>query len=438
MPVKRFIMIAAAVILSFSMLVSAVTIAYNIYAGMYMLPNIGLFDGFNEDVRTMPQALEFGGATIEMAMTYERDGVNTLHMAIYGEGGGNADKWPAKDDYQNLEIIFSDGASVQLTGEIYALGKRSSDQSGNYYSLMYKNAYESFSHEQKQNEQKQSGSSYFFVYKYTYENFPHEQKFTVTNPAGMSTKVTLMPIEAKNIKITDNGLKRVKIIPAAEKSRIFSYNVEVIQPSLAEKAATGIFYSIGSSWMDNSVSEIIYKDGTAAKWTAPGGGTMVPIFAADENADYKYYIFGESYFDYDFAKAEIDKIKIRALDAHLTYNDDDSVKINLPIPEDGERFDYETPLEIDIMDEFTLAVGAIERERNNLLVYTPNNGLSYSGSEDIYGISFTFADSSRSSRETDDVVYTIKIPEGHSGDTLKTTIRVINYTIRGYWEVDFG
>jgi len=424
MPMKKFVLIAAAVMLSLTMLVSAVTVIYNIYNDMYMLPGMGLFDGFNENVRAMPKVLEFGDTTIEMAMTYDKDGVNTFYMTIYGEGGGYTDKRPEKRDYENLEIIFQDGTSVLLESRPNSSGNRSEGRDG-------------------------TPSGYYFMYDYEYENFPDECEFTLKNNKGTSTEVKLAPIEARTMKITDNGIKRVKIIPAAEGSRIFSHNIEIIEPSVTENIATYMWYDINLvSWDDRPNYGIFYKDGKVlTKCTAGGMGIAAPIFAVDENADYKYHVWGEISFDYDFIEGEIDKIIIKELGANLLFDDYgfdyDLTKVILPLPEKGERFDYETPLEIAKIGEFIFSVDAIERERNNLLVYTSSGRcINYSGSEDISNINFSFAGLGFTGGNSEEVniykyIHTIKIPENHSGDTFETAINMIQYTIRGYWEIDF-
>jgi hypothetical protein len=418
MPVKRLMLIAAAVMLSCTMVVSAVTIAYNIYTGMYMLPGMGLFDEFNENVRTMPEVLEFGDTTIEMAMTYGQDGVNTFYMAIYGEGGRHTGSRPDRRDYQDLEIIFSDGASVSLTGRIRSSGSRS-NMGGDHL------------------------SNNFFMYEFEYKNFPDEYEFTLKNDGGASAAIALAPIEPRRMKITDNGIKRIKAMPAAKGSRIFSYNIEVIKPSAVEKAAGTVMYWIHSRGdIFNPVNEIIYKDGTVLSWHVGGRGHATPIFAADENADYKYRVWGESCFAYDFVQGEVDKIIIRELWANLGfYENTGLITVNIPVPENGEKIDYDIPFEVGAIGEFTVLIDAVKRERNNLLVYTSEKSVKYSGNEEISKVTVSF-DNIGGRGGTDEEgnhynVQTIKIPEDHSGNTLETAIRDIIYTIHGYWEIEF-
>jgi len=418
MPWKRYILIVAAVMISLTMLVSAVTIAYNIYNEMYMLPGMGLFDGFNENVLAMPKVLEFGDGTIEMAMTYEKDGVNTLYMAIYAEGGGYTDKNPQNGDYENLEIVFSDGASIFVESRPMGSGNRSQGMDG-------------------------TPERYYFMYAYEYENFPDEREFTLKNNVGMSTDITLTQIEPRTMKITDNGFKRVKIIPAAEGSRIFSHNVEVINPSLAENAAKFLNYSIGYSLDEKNPSEIIYKNGKTLDWHSSGStGYGLPVFAADENADYKFHVHGENDFAYDFIVGEIDKIIIRNLAADLTF-DDYSIKVDLPVPEKGERIEFDTPLKIADIYEFTVSISAVERDINNLIVYMTKDDISYSGNEDISNITCSIVDStghgscSGGSDGKYSQKHTIKIPADHSGDTMEAYIPSLFYTIHGDWEIDF-
>ena len=408
MPMKRFVLIAAAIMLSFTMLVSAVTIAYNIYNGMYMLPGMGLFDGFNDNVRTMPKVLEFGDATIEMAMSYDYGESCNFYMTIYAEGGGYTNKRPEKGDYENLEILFSDGTSILLESK---------------------------------------PSQYYFMYDYEYENFPDECEFILKNNKGMSTEVKLAPIEARTMRITDNGLKRIKMIPAAEGSRIFSYNVEIITPSAAENEAKYAYYQCNlRSWDDVPDCGIFYKNGTVLKnRSVSTRGSLIPIFTTDEDADYKYYTSGELYFQSDYINSEIDKIIIREIGVHLySFGDRDLTKVILPVPENGERFDYDAPLEIAKIGEFTLYVDAIERNKNNLLIHTSSDRcMNYSGNEDISKITFSFANSRSSYTYNEDVniykyIHTIKIPENYFGDMFETAIFSIEYSIHDYWEINFG
>jgi hypothetical protein len=417
-PWKRYILIVAAIMVVFTMVVSAVAIAYNIYNEMYMLPGMGLFDGFNENVLAMPKVLEFGEGTIEMAMTYEQDGVRKFYMTIYAEGGGYTGKSPEKMDYQKLEILFSDGTSIFPEGKPWAGGNRSEGRDG-------------------------TPARYYFTYVYEYDNFPDEHEFTLKNNAGMSTDITLAQIEPRTMRITDNGFKRVKIIPAAEGSRIFSHNVEVINPSMAENAAKFVHYSIGCSWDEENLSKIIYKNGKTLDWHSSGStGWGIPVFAADENADYKFHIYGENNFAYDFIGGEIDKIIIRTLSANLTFNDY-SIKVNLPVPEKGELIEFDTPLKIADIYEFTVSISAIEREINNLIVYMSKDDISYSGNENISDISCSIVDStghgscSGSSEEKYYYKQTIKIPNDHSGDTMEAYIPMLSYMIYGDWEIDF-
>jgi hypothetical protein len=263
----------------------------------------------------------------------------------------------------------------------------------------------------------------------------------------MSTDVTLTAIEAKNMRITDNGIKRIKIIPSAEGSRTFSYNIEAINPSMAENEAKWIFYNIGFSRDDEHINEIIYKDGTVSGWRGGGGGSGIPVFAADENADYKYHIWGENHFDYDFNGGEIDKIKIRELQADLTIDNSLNLefnkKVNLPVPEKGKLIEYDKPLKIAEIGEFTIAVSAIKRENGNLILYTAKNDIRYSGTEDISDISFGITNAEgHGSAQMGDIdgywsKHTITMPEDYTGNTFEAYIVDLNYTIHGYWEIDF-
>lgn len=403
-PTKRFIIIAAAVMLSLTMLVSATIIAYNIYNGMYMLPGMGLFDGFNENVRTIPKVLTLGDTTIEMAMTYNKAGVHTFTMVIYAKGNNVTGPKPQEKDYENLEITFVDGTSIPIEGWIRERGWGD------------------------------SGGHYTFSYGYDYENFPDECEFTVTNNAGESIKIELLPIAAKTMKITDNGIKRIKMIPAAEGSKIFPYNVEIIKPSVLESKAKLINYIVtdGTAYS---------KDGTELPFGGGGYNTGVPVFSSDDDNSYVYRTSGEMSSRQITADDVIDKIIIERIWVNFPYFglDDIIVSANLPMLKDGERFDYSKPLEVAKIGEFTFLIDAIERDSDKLLVYTSERCVKYSGNENLSDIQFGFGNS-KCDIETPgewNFIHTITLPENYSDDMFEVPIASIQYWVNGHWEIDF-
>jgi len=402
------LIVAAAIMLSLTMIVSAVTIAYNIYNGMYMLPGMGVFDGFNENARTMPKVLTLGDATIEMAMTYDKDGVNTFSMVIYAKGNSKTGPKPQEKDYENLEFAFADGTSISMKGWIRERGWGD------------------------------TGGHYTFAYGYDYNNFPDKCEFTVTNNAGESVKIELLPITEKTIKITDNGIKRIKIVPAAEGSKIYSYKVEVIKPSVLETNLKFVNYFV----MD---CKAYSKDGTEMPFGGGGTATGVQIFAADEDDSYVYHTSGEMFSNRINPDVSIDKIIVNQLWATITLygNESSYILVNLPMPMDGERFDYAKPLEVAKIGEFTFSVDVIERDGNNLFVYTSERCVKYSGNENLSEIQFGFDYSDcRGGALIEgpgeyNVRYTMEIPEDYSGTMFETAIVDINYRINGHWEINF-
>jgi len=416
-PIKRLILITAIIVLSFTMVVSAFTVAYNIYEAYkiynetYMLPGLGLFDGFNETVRAMPKVLQFGETTIELAMTYEQDGIRKFNMVIYAEGNRNTEIRPDINDYTNLELIFPDGMAIPLTHE----------------PQLYSDS---------------SNGNYSFKYRFEYDNFPEEYNFILTNNINASTEIELFPLEAHNITISDNGIKRIKMIPAAIGSRIYSYNIEVIAPSLAEKQAKYMFYSFPWDWLNPSDDGIYLINGLKFDiWKGEFTGYGAPIFATDEDADYKYYTFGERFYHESFIEGEVDKIIVKKLQAALSFGhpidlDENYIRVDLPVPQQGERIDYDTPLQVAEVGEFTISINGIERLGEDLCIYVSEDCYEYSGYETVSDIHVSFI-SNTGSGITYNTTQSINIPLDYSEDTIDAYIVHLDYTIHGYWEIDF-
>jgi len=377
------------------------------------------FDGFNESVYVMPEVIEFGDARIESAIVHEENGEYVFQLALYFEM--NYDPIMDFEEYRNLEVIFSDGAILALEeGWLWNVGHR-----GNF---------EMFD--------QTSGND--AVCSFQYRDFPNKHEFSVRTVNGeVSAEIALKPIrENLNITITENENIRAVMIPAAERSRLYSYHIEVMQPSTVEIEAKTVGYNITGyrGYGDEIKNTVYFKDGTILPWplTFPLTGGF-PIYPIANDAEkhimfgqtiYRYHFIGDHIFSYDFhdndAHKEIGMIAITELNVSLNFVDvlrdengmaiadipiadllsgeytweeyeksihrefNESAKASIPIPKDGERVYYDTPFTVAQIGDFALQVEAIERYENYLILYFGSEHTIYSGSENITPWMFSF------------------------------------------------
>ena len=446
------------------------------------LPEIVLFDNFNKNVRGIPKVLEFGGARIEMACSYENDGINIFQMAVYIKNNDNTimsfeDYNDFIGEYKSLEITFSDGTSVILEGQSVGVNSKG----GSAFS-----------------------DATDVVCYYQYKDFPREYSFTVkTAENNINTDITLRPInENLNITITDDGIKRIGMIPAAEGSRLFIYHIEILKPSLAENMAMGVSYMILPHYNFSDIeNDVFFKDGTILSWSQDSinyyGG--FPIFVVDDAAEksfklfdrqyYKYHSWGEySIYSSDFPDSEIDKISINDLGVSLSFSDVlrdsnylpitdikfedvingiytqaeyqnswtreiiEQAKVKIPAPKDGERIYYDEPVKIAEIGEFTISFDTVQRFEDFLIIFTNKNTLTYSGSEDILFPSFSLYAPDYPSLEENQAIHmairnaldmdeygicVIRLPKDYTEDTFETHVESISYYVKSNWETIF-
>jgi hypothetical protein len=397
---------------------------------IFLFPSLtrGLYN--SGDVIYLPEAVNLNDDTvIESIILYEDNGENIFNMVISHagtlKGNGYGFKLP-EENYKNIEIVFKDGTSIVLDNSNIPGG--GSGDGINY--------------------------DYFYQCNYEYVNFPNKTEFTVkNNDLGLSADIILSkPKDIDELAITDNGIKKVNIF-SANGSAILSYNVEMLHPTLLE--SDNRFYD-GINYMING--DIIYKNGNKTTF-----GTYLSSSGSykefTEYFDYPRLKFGEAVIK-NAEREVFEKITINQINVTLsTYlieetgmpDPKDRLIITtmpefiytVPLPELGERIEFETPYYLDTIGEFEIYFEAIAYKDGKLFIEVAENGIKYNGFEDVSSISLWFHaanDVNRrgGARGVDGRIYMYEMQIGYpGGDTVDIALDRLSYIINGLWEINF-
>ena len=389
--------VVIAMMICFTMIVSAVTIIYN----RVYIPFVGFVEEAGYEIYCTPETVKLGNAVVETVVRAKKDGVNTLSVIITGM------------DDKNLKVV------TENYGEFIAVIKKDYYHQNNRYDLGF-----------------------------SIENFPEINEFTLINN-GKSIDIKLEKSKLENMYVVENGEIKINLYQLSSKSKLFAVGIEenyfdtqymfgigqlIPEKYVNDAGITGYNFPEDIECINKSLylDNITMYDENGKEQKVGWGGEVV--FAGFDSMMF----FGKEMPD------NISKMTINSIHGQFDFYHTNGIysDVDLPVPADNDEIVFDGGLVIYDHNGLTAVIDSISRKGNEITITGPGAVyIGYGNEKMAYTNINWYCEGGKPKGggynfETGISQSCMQLPE--SAETIKLKIAVIDYKINGNWEIDFN